>query len=166
MSGDRLIGQMIDILEHLMQRLFAEKEVLSTVLQPVFGLLAITFLVVTAARLIRVPARPGHRLLAMLAFILAVGLLPVALYAVFLLSSIGLEYGGRMLQPLAYLLAFLAAGLYADLKGRRLLRWGIGLLVVLLCYRFVLFDARTCQRAFLRTVHELNFANRRQLRLE
>ncbi|MDD3517100.1 MAG: glucosyltransferase domain-containing protein [Chromatiales bacterium] len=96
--------------------------------------------------------------------LLAVALLPLALYAPFVISREAYP-AGRTLTPIVYLIAF-AATLLMTPGWLRILRWPALAVALFLCYRYVLIDAETGHLAQLRTTYEFHFVNRLAARVE
>lgn len=128
------------------------------------GLLLLSLSAAILARAWAVARPRGLAVTATGILLAAVALLPLALYAPFVISPHA-YLAGRTLIPTVYLTAFTLTLLLAP-GWLRILRWPALAVALLLCVRFALVDAETGHQAQLRTIHEFHFVNRLAARVE
>lgn len=128
------------------------------VLRMLPGLLLLLLVALIAGRLAVNRSSTADRMLAMVTLALALGLLPFAMLAPFMLSHVTYP-AGRVLTPIAYVTAFLPLMLLRFARGR-IARTAVLGLALFVGYRFVLVNAEMGHLAHLRSEYELHFVNR------
>lgn len=154
------------VFAHFSQRLFAETTLLTSPWQALLpGILLMAFTLLTTGRICLHNARLNDKALVIAALLVTLCLLPIALYASFIVSAKSYWGSGRFFVPFAYLTAFLGIVLL-ETSSRRRLRQLVMLAVLFFCYRFTLVNADLGHLAHLRTTQELHFVNRLVTRIE
>lgn len=148
----------------LTQDSLLEADLFGTELQILPGLMLALLALLAGGRALSRAANRRDRNWVLLLLLLSLGLLPFAMHASHLIS-IQTYDAGRIMMPTVYLSAFLPLMLLAITRPRPL-RIAVLVVAFFMCYRFVIASAEAGHLAHLRSLYEMQFANRLTSRIE
>lgn len=148
----------------LTQESLFEADLFGTELQILPGLMLALLALLSGRRALSRAANESDRNWTLLLLLLSLGLLPFAMHAPHLIS-LRTPAAGRTMMPTVYVSAFLPLMLLAITRSRAL-RGAALVVACFMCYRFVVASAEAGHLAHLRSLYEMQFANRLTSRIE